>query len=369
MLFQLGNLRDAERRQKIREMAGLVGGMSKKELGMVSKKEVFDEIEKMVGEKKISFEEVVPLMKQIGCWRMLNDKKNPNFYSSALCKRFELAIGEEEKKTEGKNEKWLSELCEVFFSLHGHHYCRSAKKAEYAFLALKFMRIYAWMEARICVDGLSGIIRRHEEHGNLTDVTCQTAWDLLVLQLKRKEAGLEDVIEGELHFAEETASELEELMGYVNWTEMEKEKEKKKRKKRKEGKCVGLVGCVVQLDRTTKFCEEDMFLNYIEKVEFLMRLESVLIAVLVGGGAVDIDLEGLSQPTLEYLATEHCLGFVSKMLKKLRERTNSDEESTRRWACEKLESEGCEEMILCFMKSFCCKLNGSSVECMDNYVF
>eukprot|EP00770_Monocercomonoides_exilis_P000517 MONOS_514.1-p1 / transcript=MONOS_514.1 / gene=MONOS_514 / organism=Monocercomonoides_exilis_PA203 / gene_product=unspecified product / transcript_product=unspecified product / location=Mono_scaffold00008:119626-120946(+) / protein_length=346 / sequence_SO=supercontig / SO=protein_coding / is_pseudo=false len=345
MLFQLGNLRDAERRQKIREMAGLVGGMSKKELGMVSKKEVFDEIEKMVGEKKISFEEVVPLMKQIGCWRMLNDKKNPNFYSSALCKRFELAIGEEEKKTEGKNEKWLSELCE-------------------------------WMEARICVDGLSGIIRRHEEHGNLTDVTCQTAWDLLVLQLKRKEAGLEDVIEGELHFAEETASELEELMGYVNWTEMEKEKEKKKKekKRRKECRlcskeCVGLVGCVVQLDRTTKFCEEDMFLNYIEKVEFLMRLESVLIAVLVGGGAVDIDLEGLSQPTLEYLATEHCLGFVSKMLKKLRERTNSDEESTRRWACEKLESEGCEEMILCFMKSFCCKLNGSSVECMDNYVF
>ncbi|KAH7831728.1 uncharacterized protein MONOS_523 [Monocercomonoides exilis] len=227
-------------------MAGLVGGMSKKELGMVSKKEIFDEIEKMVGEKKMLFEEVAPLMKQIGCWRMLNDEKNPNFYSSALCKHFELAIGEEEKKREGKNEKWLSDFCEVFFSLHGHHYCMGG-------LGLH------WMEARICVEELSGIIRHHEEHDNLTDVAYQTAWDLLVLQLKRKE------------------------------------------------------------------------------VRFLMRLESVSVAVLVGGGSVDVVLEELSQPTLEYLATEHCLGFVSKMLKKLRERTNSDEESTRRWACEKLE--------------------------------
>ncbi|KAH7818897.1 uncharacterized protein MONOS_1729 [Monocercomonoides exilis] len=121
LFSQLGSNSADEQKQKIEEMISIVDEMNEREFRSVFTMELFNEMDKMIEERKLSMGNAFVLLKHIGYLKVLKDIWIDRFDNSPLSVRFEeMIVDENEKKKEEKDEKLLTDLCECFLALSNY---------------------------------------------------------------------------------------------------------------------------------------------------------------------------------------------------------------------------------------------------------
>ncbi|KAH7832635.1 uncharacterized protein MONOS_16890 [Monocercomonoides exilis] len=142
-------------------------------------------------------------------------------------------------KKEGKNEKFLVDVSECYLILYSNSLKKlipiiipvilkeaskkvenkeTQKEVEMALLALSFVK-YTKVAKELYLSKMSEIIKYHQEHHNLSQLSYQFAWNFLVFRLNDEKADeeLENVAFNELHLIREAKRELGELAKCVDW--------------------------------------------------------------------------------------------------------------------------------------------------------
>ncbi|KAH7823681.1 uncharacterized protein MONOS_5579 [Monocercomonoides exilis] len=118
LFSELEHCTRAEQKQKIEVMNALTDEIDDKNFKSVCTKNLFDKMDKMIDEEKMTLENAIVLLKHIGYCSVLNEFMIDGFDYSSLSERFEKMIVEENlKKKEEKNEKLLIDLCECYLML------------------------------------------------------------------------------------------------------------------------------------------------------------------------------------------------------------------------------------------------------------
>eukprot|EP00770_Monocercomonoides_exilis_P009607 MONOS_9559.1-p1 / transcript=MONOS_9559.1 / gene=MONOS_9559 / organism=Monocercomonoides_exilis_PA203 / gene_product=unspecified product / transcript_product=unspecified product / location=Mono_scaffold00399:23401-24648(+) / protein_length=314 / sequence_SO=supercontig / SO=protein_coding / is_pseudo=false len=243
LFCEVEHCREDEQKQKIEEMNGLIDEMNKEEFKSVFTEKLFDTIDKMIEEKKLSLESAILLLKHVGYCKVLKKIFLYSFDDSSLSKRMrEMMIDENEKKKE-INEKIITDHCECYLYLKDRTISRlpyacvtcllkdalkkdeteeAQKEVEMALLALG--NIGYWeMKRELYLNEITEIIKYHQEHQNLTQLAYQSAWQFLMNRFSNDKS-LEEVIVNELHFAREATKALEDLSKSVDWKKKEEGK-------------------------------------------------------------------------------------------------------------------------------------------------
>ncbi|KAH7828084.1 uncharacterized protein MONOS_1612 [Monocercomonoides exilis] len=364
--------------------------MNIEELDSILTAELFDRVDKMIGEKKISLENVIWLLKHIGYCTAMENVWNESLYTYSLFKRFENMIFDEEMKKEGKNEKLIIDLCECYISINGYisfdllsvcvpRLLKAAsikdineakqKEVEMALITLRRLR-NCYIERKLYLDEITEIIKYHQEHHNLTRLAYQSAWQFLILRFW-SDGSLKDIIVNELHFAREATRELEELSKCVNWKREEETKE-----------VLVLMRWLITLDSFFCFCrsrneEYALLIDSIVQVfraakANYMEISRKCICIfgsagksramktddLLKGRAIDAVLEVIQRPMLDDEMTYESLMIFMNVSKKLKEEEVQGEKGKeerkvlKRKVFDKMEEEGFEDIIVCFHEIF-----------------
>ncbi|KAH7828826.1 uncharacterized protein MONOS_17223 [Monocercomonoides exilis] len=104
-------------KQKIEEMNELLDVMKKDEFRSVFTIELFDKMDKMIEEEKLSTRNASVLLKQLGYYKTLKGIRGEEFYLSSLHYRISMMIINGNKKKEGKDINLLVDLCECYLLL------------------------------------------------------------------------------------------------------------------------------------------------------------------------------------------------------------------------------------------------------------
>ncbi|KAH7832691.1 uncharacterized protein MONOS_15929 [Monocercomonoides exilis] len=201
-LSDLEDCDDNEQKQKIHIMNEVIDKMNRKEFISVFTKMIFNQMNKIVEENKMSIDNTILLLKQIGYCNMMKSFWNYGFEHSSLNERFEkMIIDENEKKKDEKNEKLLVNLCECYVmlrfnfipeellsicvscilkvALNKEENEKAQKEVEMALLALSNMG-YCSLRQNLFLHEIKEIILHHQEHRNLTRLAYQSVWDFLI---------------------------------------------------------------------------------------------------------------------------------------------------------------------------------------------
>ncbi|KAH7823196.1 uncharacterized protein MONOS_10242 [Monocercomonoides exilis] len=116
LLNELEDCEEVEQKQKIKEMNSMMDEMDGEELKSICAYELFDIMEKIIEEKKMPLENAILLLKHMGYWIGLKKIWRQPYKKPSLIKRFEKMIHEEKLKKDGKNEKFLADLCQCYIS-------------------------------------------------------------------------------------------------------------------------------------------------------------------------------------------------------------------------------------------------------------
>ncbi|KAH7816937.1 uncharacterized protein MONOS_18176 [Monocercomonoides exilis] len=382
-----------EQKQKIPEINEIVDGMNMEEFESVFTKDLYDKMNKMIEEKKISIENTILLLKHVGYSRKLKNVINLYFDESSLSRRFEQMIIEEEKKKERKIEKLLADLCECYLllnkwgssklfsicvpcllkaALHKEGKKETQKEVEIALLALSCIYELFKMEQELFLDKITEIIKYHQEHHNLTPLAHQCAWKFLIDRL-HKNKSLEEVIVNELHFSREAARELEELTRNVNWKKKEGEEMNKEEANEvlvirrwiktleiyflycrlHNEEFTELFGFIVQIYGAAKDNHSVISNQCIYSLRNAAENRVVKVEDLLKGGAVDAVLEEIQRQTLDEVIVYKCLQFFKNVSERLKEEDEDEKKKVKRKSSkmeifEKLEEEGYEDTITSF---------------------
>ncbi|KAH7819014.1 uncharacterized protein MONOS_13272 [Monocercomonoides exilis] len=248
LLHELEHRTEDEKKQKIEEMNGLIDEMEKKEFKSVFTEELFDKIHQMIEKKTLSLESAILLLKHVGYYRELKIIYLESFDDSLLSDSMkEMIIDENEKTKDEKDEMLLIELCECFAWLNEDFISKelfsvimprllkvalkkeeneeTQKEVEMALLALNHISKFCEIKQELYLNGITEIIKYHQEHHNLTQLSYQSAWQFLINRFYNDKS-LEEVIVNELHFAREATRELEELTRCIDWKKKEEENER-----------------------------------------------------------------------------------------------------------------------------------------------
>ncbi|KAH7820430.1 uncharacterized protein MONOS_11668 [Monocercomonoides exilis] len=203
LLSELDDCDEDGQKQKIEEMDIIMKVMDKKEFESVISEELFNKIGKMIENKIMTMESAILLMKHIGHWNDLKGNFVQTFDYSSLNKRVQEMIVEEDKKKEEKDEKLLVDLCECYLlfnsfassemisicmpcllkvALKKEENMETQKDVEMALLAFGTIW-YCKTEEDQYLDEIKEIIQYHKEHRNLTQLSYQSAWELLINQM------------------------------------------------------------------------------------------------------------------------------------------------------------------------------------------
>ncbi|KAH7823428.1 uncharacterized protein MONOS_18628 [Monocercomonoides exilis] len=98
-------------------MNEIVEYMDREEFKSIFTTELFNKMDKMIEEEKITMENAIGLLKHLGYYEVLLSLWNSAFHSSLLCERFEKMIVDEDEKNEEKNENLLIDSCECYLLL------------------------------------------------------------------------------------------------------------------------------------------------------------------------------------------------------------------------------------------------------------
>ncbi|KAH7830601.1 uncharacterized protein MONOS_690 [Monocercomonoides exilis] len=367
--------------------------MCRKEQGSTFTNELYNDIDKMIVEKKISMENAILILKHIGYFKMIKNIWMCGFNYSSLSNMIRLMIIEEEEKKEEMNEKRLVDLCECYL-LHGGSnsfviasICvpcllkvasnkdeneEVQKEVEMELLALSCVPKYYKVEQRLHLREIKDIIKHHQEHHNLTRLAYQSVWLFLVRRFVLNEK-FEMIITDELHFLREARGELEDLEKCVDWKRKEILKENEERKKdmknvsmlirwfdvletflisqkKSTRKCDRLIMGMDLLCRAAKYNFRDFHEKCIGTFQKMIEKRTVYVDELVRSGVGDSFLEWMMQSTLDDGLMKCYLRFVAKLFKRLNQRTDDDFKEARqrfkkRRMLERMEEEGFEDEI------------------------
>ncbi|KAH7817794.1 uncharacterized protein MONOS_18678 [Monocercomonoides exilis] len=384
-----------DQKQKIEEMNTLMNEMDKEEFKFIFSVELFNKIEEMIEEKKVTLENVILLLSCTGYWMELKDIWCYPFKYSLLNKRLEkMIIDENEKKKEEKNKMLLTDLCK-FFVLWNHddvpdeflsitvpcllsaasdkEDSKEAKKeVEIALLALSYI-FNNDIDKELYLEEIKEIIQYHQEHRNLTTLAYQSAWQFLINRFW-KDKSLEEVITNELHFAREATRELEDLSKSVDW----KKKEEERVNKTKEvlilirwlefdkdyfpychswnEELSGLISRIVQVLRASRDNCKEISRQCINSLREAADKRVVKIDYLLKEGIIVLFFDEIKQSTLDDDILWNCLFFflnISRRLKEEEDEKEEEEEKTaKRKVFEMMEEEGYEDCVECFNENF-----------------
>ncbi|KAH7814917.1 uncharacterized protein MONOS_13344 [Monocercomonoides exilis] len=248
------------------------------------------------------------------------------------------------------------------------------KEVEIALQALRCISRDYSVKKELYLNEIKEIIEYHQEHHNLTRLAYQSAWGFLINRFD-KDKSLEEVIINELHFGREATRELEELSRNVNW----KKKEEKIVGKEKEEillagclnvihdffeycrlwneEYVGLINSLVQLFRAAKDNHRGISNWCIYSLRKAAENRFVKVEDLLKGGAVEAVLEEMQGRTVDDGMLFNCLQFFKNVSNRLEEEEKDEKEeeerkATKRKVFEKMEEEGCEDIITSFYEKF-----------------
>ncbi|KAH7815132.1 uncharacterized protein MONOS_13517 [Monocercomonoides exilis] len=394
LLDQLEHCSEDEQRKKIERMNRLIEEMNKEELKSIINEEIFNKMNKMIEEKKMSMENTFLLLKHVGYCNVQKNDWNQYFFASSLRGRFEQMIAEEEQKKDEKNEKLLTEICECYLYLKDRTISRVPyacvtcllkaalrkeenkdvqKEAEMALLALSSIGDN-FVEQELYLNDIKEIIKYHQEHRNLTHLAYQSAWEFLIKRFI-KDRNLEDMIVNELHFVGEAARELEELTRNEDWNRKKGEERGKEAKEEfaltrwlktcamylqscrlRNEENVGLLKNIVQVHRAEKDNYSIISNLCIYSLRNAAERRVVKVEDLVNIGAIGLFLEGIQRPTLDDRLTFQFLVFFMNVSMRLK-RKEKDEigevkrKTSMRKVFEKMEEEGFEDTIANFFET------------------
>eukprot|EP00770_Monocercomonoides_exilis_P002145 MONOS_2129.1-p1 / transcript=MONOS_2129.1 / gene=MONOS_2129 / organism=Monocercomonoides_exilis_PA203 / gene_product=unspecified product / transcript_product=unspecified product / location=Mono_scaffold00042:13669-15205(+) / protein_length=422 / sequence_SO=supercontig / SO=protein_coding / is_pseudo=false len=380
MFSELENDAEEGQKQKIEEINEILDEMDEAEFYSIFTKEMFEKIDQMIEKKKLTLENAILLLKHIGYHNVIVKFFKFDFHVSSLRFRIENMITEEEKKKEGKNEKPLVDLCECnlllsngFISEPIISVCvtyvlkvamskeegeEARKDVEMALLALS-NTMYYFIEQKLYLKEIKDIVQYHQEHHNLTRLAYQSTMQFLIHRL-HNDKSLESLVVNELHFAREAARELDELTKCVDWErkcgeEGEKEKETEEIAlmrwiKALKLKYSGLINSIVQLFRATK----ERFGEISDQCIYLLKTaddRDMKIDGLVKGGAIDLVLEEIQQPTLNKDKVKVYTSFLMNVSRRLKEKGDDEKKKVerkmlKRKVFEKMEEEGYENCVI-----------------------
>ncbi|KAH7819131.1 uncharacterized protein MONOS_17958 [Monocercomonoides exilis] len=395
LFCELEHCNEDEQRKKIEEMNEIIDRMNVFEFLFIFKTKLFEKMNKMIEEKKISMKNAILLLKYIVYNATLKGIEVSDFERSSLNERFEKMIENEVKKKEKKNENLLIDLCECCIFLSGwinmEMLCvcvpcllkaalnkeeseETQKEVEMALLALSNIG-FQEIGQELYLKEITEIIEHQQKHRNLTKLAYQSAWLFFISRFFNDDS-LEDTITSELHFGRETARELEELMKCVDWKRKEEEMNKEEANevpiiKRwietisnyfyrcilENEENVGLINSIVKVFRAAKDNYSGIRNQCIYSLMYVAENRVVKVEDLLKGKAIDAVLEGMQQPTLNKNLEVECLKFFSNVSIKLKEKNKDEKEeeerkSTKMEIFEKLEEEGYEDIIEGFHKIF-----------------
>ncbi|KAH7818733.1 uncharacterized protein MONOS_13189 [Monocercomonoides exilis] len=386
----------SEQKEKIKEMNRLMEEMNKEELKYVCTTELFNKIDQMIEEEKLTMENAILLLKHMGYCNMLLNMINLSFMDSSLSLGFVKMIVKEDKKKEERNEKLLTELCECYLlfnvgtssqlisvcvpcllkaSLKKDENEEAQKEKEMALLALCNMNVYNKVEIALYLNEIKEIIQYHQKHRNLTRLAYQSAWGFLMTEFFNDKS-LEEVITNELHFAREVESELDGLMQSVDWKKKEEEMEKTERKAMNiisrwirsichyfyschlwNEECVELISRIVDVLLASRDNHSEIGEEYIQSFIVVAKNGAVIFDVLLKSGAIDAAFEEIQRRTLNRVMTSEILRFFHLISMRLKEKEDGEMEEAKRKELkrkifEKMEEEGFEDIITSFFEKF-----------------
>ncbi|KAH7825711.1 uncharacterized protein MONOS_17422 [Monocercomonoides exilis] len=388
LFSELEHFDKEEQKHTILEMNGLVEGMAREEFKAVFAIDLFDRTNNMIKEKKLSMENSILILKNIGYHRMLINLISFSFLCSSLKHRFEKMIVDEGKKKEGKNEKLLIDLCECYLLLDGKFSSElilicipcllkvalrkeeneeAQKEVEMALLALSNIK-FNNIERNMYLCEIKEIIQYHQEHLNLTRLAYQSVWEFLINRFYC-DKNLEDTIADELYFVREATRELWELSERFDW-KRKKEKERKKGRKQELvllrwllslnfffGSCelfssesARLIGSIVNVYGTVKDNFREISNSCLCTFANAAGNKAIKVDFLLKDEAVDIVFEEINRSTIYDRMEFVVLEFFIKISRRLKEKEKDEMEEEKRKELkrkvhEKMEEEGFEDVI------------------------
>ncbi|KAH7821970.1 uncharacterized protein MONOS_17731 [Monocercomonoides exilis] len=388
---------EAEQRNVIEEMKGVMEEMERKEYDSFFSTELFNELNETIEKQKMSLENTLVLLKHIGYCKVMKEIQNYSFDNSSLGKRFEKLILEEDRKKEREREKFFVDLCESYLFLR-HYYCKlskemtsicvscllkvalnkieteeTQKEVEMALLALGEISVDVHVEKELFLKDIEEIIKYHQEHRNLTQFAYQSAWQFLIIRFIF-ERSLEEVIVNELHFVREAARELEELSKRANWRRKAEETKRMKEviaiekwiRTIKElfvyfgnwrEECVELIHSLVTVCKSARENVRETFRNCISLFHDMASLTTVSTDCFTKGGVFGLILEEIQQSTLEDVVAWNCSIICYWQFRRLEEDEDCEIDEVERKTIKKevfdrIEEEGYEDIITSFHETF-----------------
>ncbi|KAH7819212.1 uncharacterized protein MONOS_18663 [Monocercomonoides exilis] len=431
LFHKLNHFRDLEQKQITCEMIEVITKMDRKELNFIFEKGLYNNIYMMTEEKKISIENAIYLLKQIGYNKTLKNSSDDSFRKCSLKKRLGKMIIEEEMKIEEKNENLLIDLCDCYLmnypiicygkipkkmlSILVCYLVKSASKkedkeeaqeeVELALLTLSNIWKYVKERKDQHLNEIKEVIKFHQVHRNLTRLAYQSAWKLLINRLN-EDKSLEDMIVNELHFAREAKGELIELEMTMNLIKQNGDDEKGKEGKRdicnlisewldsiywyfysakiKTEENVKLLDCIISLCKKSMNLGNGLSENSYYYVGDIMETDGVSVDDVLKSDAIKYFMNETQQSTLVDDVISPCMRFfklISKWLNKgrkneiredfIEEISGEIEISEWKWlkkkVIETLEEEGYEDILMSFSGSIVLRSRGSN-KGVENYV-
>ncbi|KAH7828355.1 uncharacterized protein MONOS_6447 [Monocercomonoides exilis] len=369
MLSELNHSTYDVQKQKIEEMNKTIQKIYEDELDLIITGKLYDDVNKMIEEGKISTENACLLLKKVGYCKVLRSITNQCFDYTALRQKFEKMIVDENEKKEGKNEKLLSDLCEcylsncsVFFledvpkelvSICLHFLLKvsgnkeknekAQKETEMSLLALTNIGLHKVVKTELYLNEIKEIIQYHQKYHNLTQLAYQSAWRFLINRLFN-EGELRYAITSELQFMNEAVQELKEIEKCVELEEKAKKKgDKEGETKEKETKeDLTLKRCLKTLNLYFQFCKSggkhsaeliELVIRQIKASQKNRRAQLLIeslnifsemisketndVCNLLNGGATVFVLEELFRCSLKNEIIDYCLIFFMNLQRRL----------------------------------------------------
>eukprot|EP00770_Monocercomonoides_exilis_P006388 MONOS_6355.1-p1 / transcript=MONOS_6355.1 / gene=MONOS_6355 / organism=Monocercomonoides_exilis_PA203 / gene_product=unspecified product / transcript_product=unspecified product / location=Mono_scaffold00199:24892-26549(-) / protein_length=240 / sequence_SO=supercontig / SO=protein_coding / is_pseudo=false len=225
------------------------------------------------------------------------------------------------------------------------------------------------IEKGLYLNEIKEIIKYHQEHHNLTQLACQSAWQ-----------NLEDAIVNELHFVKEATRELEELVRSLEWKREKEEKKEKKEKKERSAESEimiierwlrsldiyffvckyqtkeheGLVECVVRVFWATRACQGSIARFCFQLFHAMIKSQASQIDCLVDKGAIGVALSEVVRSEVAKEEASGCLCVFRGLAKRLsvkseNEREEAKRKELKRKVIEMMEEEGYEDWLVSFI--------------------
>ncbi|KAH7828088.1 uncharacterized protein MONOS_1616 [Monocercomonoides exilis] len=416
LFSELEDCDEIEQKVGILEINKIIDEMNEEELESIFTPNLFNKVDKMIEEKKMTMKNAILLLKHVGYCNVLKNVCNRCFRGSSLNKIFEEMIFKEEKKRKEKDEKFLVDLCECYlllsdcYSLKFVSVCvpcllkvalnkeeseENQKEVETALFTLSYIGKWNDVGKILFLEEIKEIIQYNQEHRNLTRLAYQSAIQFLTDRLY-KDISLEQIIMNELHFVKEARRELEELIGCIDWKRERKEKRRGKEAKEElvllrwlkildfcfdlcklwNEEYVGLIDSIAQVHRAAK--ENNREICFYCIYSFKLATENIVVKVedLLNGGAVDAVLEEIRQSMLIDKIALSSLEYMLEISERLKdevddEKGKEERKIMKKKVIEKMEEEGYEDVIVSFQEilPFLCKnFNIDSLDISDYFV-